>query len=280
LKTSKIVIAFSHAVLLCAMPAHASGKDPEPTGTNPLPTTPPAPDVVLRESFGAGPEDLRPQGDKGRLRNVYAGTQLQGFWVEYLGSWANSWRTGSETAGVTWGFAFCSDNPNEMPSPLQTVYANGCAHAEWRDGVVGFPSALVPFRGLTTPYEVSIDLYPAVLSGASVSLGLTASSVAASNLRTVGQVYLTLKQGPVLNGTQGIYELHTGGETGPLLATGAFWMLGYNPVALRVDPVAQTVSATVDGIAVGTFPVPAFTPAFIAIEGQGNIDNLVVRSVP
>lgn len=57
-------------------------------------------------------------------------------------------------------------------------------------------------------------------------------------------------------------------------------MEGFNPVALRVDPVNGTVSATVNGSAVGPFAVPAFTPAFIAIAGQGNVNNLVVRSVP
>src|SRR3954465_8649953 len=46
-----------------------------------LPTTPPEANVVLRESFGPGPDLLlaRPQGGSGGLRNVFAGTDLPGF---------------------------------------------------------------------------------------------------------------------------------------------------------------------------------------------------------
>lgn len=281
MKPSSLMIAFAQAALLASTPALASGGGGGIEGPNPLPQTPPAPDVVLRESFGVGSQDLRPEGDKGRLRNVYAGTNLSGFWVEYLGSWANSWKAPSESSGtVTWKFCGSSVNPNEtLPSPMEGTYANGCINASWRDGLVQFPTALVPFRGLATPYEVSIDLYPPPVAGASTSIGLTASSALTSNLRTSGQLFMTLTQEPGAT-YQGSYEVRVGGLNGTLLASGTFFVNGFNAVALRVDPVNGTVSAKLNGVDVGTFAVPAFTPAFIAIEGQGNVDNLVVRSVP
>src|SRR5438270_532243 len=50
-----------------------------------LPTTPPAPDVLVRESFGMANQQ-RPAGGKGALRDVFAHTTLGGFWLEYPGS--------------------------------------------------------------------------------------------------------------------------------------------------------------------------------------------------
>jgi len=43
------------------------------TGPNPLPTTAPAPDILVRESFGPGPADVRPKGGKGDLRSAFIG---------------------------------------------------------------------------------------------------------------------------------------------------------------------------------------------------------------
>src|SRR3954463_15004411 len=52
-----------------------------------LPTTPPEANVVLRESFGPGPDLLlaRPQGGSGGLRNVFAGTDPGGLWLREPG---------------------------------------------------------------------------------------------------------------------------------------------------------------------------------------------------
>src|SRR3954462_7291824 len=60
---------------------------------NPLPSTAPAADVLLRESFGPGldPAFSRPQGGSGNLRQTFAGTGLTGFWLEYPGSKGTTW---------------------------------------------------------------------------------------------------------------------------------------------------------------------------------------------
>src|SRR4051812_6794156 len=164
------------------------------TAVNPLPTTPPAPDVVLRESFGPGldPTFARPQGGNGNLRNIFAGTGLNDFWVEYPGSKSTIWAT-PETKG--WDFSFASLNPFEtLASPIQPNPFNGVIFSDWTDGVVTSSDALLPFHGVSTQYSVSAELYPGTLPGAYVGFGLTSSGSLESNLPANGQIWIRLFQ--------------------------------------------------------------------------------------
>ena len=118
-----------------------------------LPTTAPAPDVILRESFGVG-NLLRPAGGKGCLRNVTVHPSLQGFWLEYPGNKNTAWLASS--TGQQWAFCGSSDNPYEMPSPLQTTYGNGCIVSFWADPVVDHPAALMPFQACWIPSAAEV----------------------------------------------------------------------------------------------------------------------------
>jgi hypothetical protein len=62
-----------------------------------------------------------------------------------------------------------------------------------------------------------------------------------------------------------------------VLASGPVLVSGFTPVTIGVDPAAQTVSVTVDGTAVGSWPARV-TPSYLAFEGQGWADDLVVRA--
>ena len=69
--------------------ALAKGNDARGGGTTTpvpqiLPTTAPAPGVLLRESFGQA-DLLRPHGGKGTLRETYIHTTFGGFWLEWHG---------------------------------------------------------------------------------------------------------------------------------------------------------------------------------------------------
>src|SRR4051812_16137994 len=77
-----------------------------PATANPLPASAPAPGVLFRESFGPGadPALARPTSGNGKLRSVFAGTSLGGFWVEWPGSKASTW----SAANGAWVFAFAS----------------------------------------------------------------------------------------------------------------------------------------------------------------------------
>src|SRR5512140_3758039 len=246
------------------------------TTTNPLPSTPPAPDVVLRESFGPGPSPSfsRPQGGNGNVRAVFAGTGLNGFWLEYPGSKSNEWVTPD---AVGWDFAFASLNPLEtLPSPIQPDPFNGVVFSDWSDGVVTFADALLPFRGVSTRYSLSADLYPGALPGAYVGFGLTTSGSLQSNLPANGQIWVRLSQVAPFTGIDGHYEVRIGNQ---VLASGAVILDGFNPVSITVDPAVQTVSVTLKGVDLGTWGTRV-TPSFIALDGQGWADDVIVRTVP
>lgn len=246
------------------------------TTVNPLPTMPPSPDIVLRESFGPGPDPTyaRPQGGNGNLRQVFAGTGLAGYWLEYPGSKSMAWAT--PDVGPGWHFAYASLNPYEIPSPIQPDPFNGIIFSSWADGILAYPDALIPFRGVASRYAVSAEMYPGVLTGAYVALGLTSSGALQANLQAAGQVWLVLSQAPSLNGWDGNYELRVAGQ---VVAAGAFILNGFNAVQLIVDPVAQTVSATLNGVDLGTYAARV-SPSYVAFEGQGWADDLIVRTLP
>ena len=159
---------------------------PVPTVPSPLPTTAPAPETLVRESFGLGPDVMRPAGGKGDLRATWLRTPLNGFWVEWPGSKATAWLTPAK--GQTWRLCGTNPSPYELPSPLQgdasTGFLNaGCASSEWFDlPVLVHPTALLPFTPpTTTAWAVSMEGYPSVVDGAYVAVGLTSSPLLVSN---------------------------------------------------------------------------------------------------
>lgn len=258
------------------------GVKPSPTPTPVvLPSTPPAPDVILRESFGLADGLLRPTGSKGTLKETYIHTSISGFWVEYPGSKDTAWIAPPE-GGQTWRFCASSDNPYEtLFSPLQVVYGNGCLASQWTDAVPDNPTALVPFKAPDGAYEVSLNGYPAPIDGKYIALGLTGSSLLESNLQTSGDLWLSLKfADPVHDYGTLIYELRANGMNGPVLASGQTFFDSFNRLVLRYDPLSQTVSASVNGVEIGVFSQSIPTPRFIGIEGVGIVDNLVVRKLP
>jgi hypothetical protein len=281
----KQILALVSAVAIVSTQAAASGGTGGggtgggggTTTINPLPSTPPAPGVILRESFGPGPDPIlaRPQGGNGNLRQVFAGTSLSGFWLEYPGSKSEAWVTPDPGRG--WIFAFASLNPYEtLPSPIQPDPFNGIAMSVWTDGVLAFPDALLPFRGASTRYSVSADLYPAYLPGSYVGFGLSTSGTLQSNLPASGQIWILLAQVDPLTGSNGRYEVRIGSQ---VLASGSVILDGFNPASIIVDPVAQTVAVTLKGVDLGTWAARV-SPSFIALEGQGWADDLIVRTLP
>jgi hypothetical protein len=248
-----------------------------------LPTTPPAPDVLMRESFGFGPlsPPARPAGGKGTLKPYFANTAITGFWIEYPGSQNTAWLAPAETAAQTW--KVCAvDNPNEMPSPLQTgAVSGGCLISNWNDVVTAHPAALMPFKPPASSYEVSINGWTApLLSGTYLGFGFTDSSVLDSNLETSGTLWLRLSQTPgaPINTTVQ-YELRTNGMSGPVLASGMTYFDPFTPIVLSYNPTTHMASASVNNTPLGTFPI-TLSPHFLGMEGVGLVDNLVVRQLP
>jgi hypothetical protein len=249
------------------------------TEPNPLPQTPPASDVIYRESFGEA-NLLRPTGGKGTLKETYTHTNIGNFWIEYPGSKNTQWLT-SDT-GQTWRFCGASDNPYEMFSPIQMtngMYLNGCVASEWFEIPTVNPTALMPFIAPNAPYEVSFNGYPAPIEGKYLALGLTNSSLLYSNLETAGSVVLVLKPAQPYMNYSILYELRAGGMNGTLLASGETYFDGWNRMKLIYDPVAKTVSASVNETNLGTFPLNIGVPKYAAFEGVGIGDNFVIRKL-
>ena len=153
-----------------------------------LPTTSPAPDIFMRESFGMGPQ-YRPTGGKGCNKPVFAHTSIAGFWMEYPGNKNQVWLTAPES-GRTWRFCAQTPDPNELPTPLQPTIAsgdlmNGCVISDWTDPTLPFdqaPTALIPLVRTAGAFEASIDGWPAPIAGTYVAIGLTDSTLTINNL--------------------------------------------------------------------------------------------------
>lgn len=260
------------------------GGTPAPTPTpapqtNPLPQTPPAPDVIYRESFG--PADLlRPTGSKGVLKETYAHTPIQNFWIEYPGSKNTAWMAPAE--GQTWRLCGASVNPYEMFSPIQMSfgnYVNGCAISEWTDAPTQNPAALMPFNAPPTAYEVSLNGYPAPIEGKYLALGLTNSAATYSNLENSGNIVLFLKPAPPIANGLLTYELRVGGLNGTLLASGETYSSGWNQMKLSYDPVTKIISANVNGTELGAFPLNLGAPRYAGFEGVAIADNFLIRKL-
>jgi hypothetical protein len=271
-----------HATILKGgvSPAPTPAPAPAPSPASPLPTTAPAPGILVRESFGLGPNVVRPFGGKGDLKPSGVHTAINSMWAEWPGSKSTAWI--ASDVGQTWRLCATAPSPYELPSPLQDVALGtaGCVVSDWALGEpsVLHPTALLPFTAPASAWAVSMEGYPSVVAGAYVAIGLTTSALAYSNLETVGQVWLSLRKQEVMVNGPLVYELRLNGRSGELLATGVIDDLTWNQMSIRYDPVAQVMSASLNGQSLGSFPVKLATPKYLGFEGIGILDNFVVRS--
>lgn len=287
-----LVLSIAVSVSLAQKTANkggGGGSTPSPTPSptpppNPLPTTAPAPDVLYRESFGEGPFYQRPSGGKGTMKSSFIWEKIGGFWIEYPGSKNTQWMT----LGTEEGFRFCSnsttENPFELPSPLQILWTgevnNGCIASGFDEPTGITPTALVPFSAPAVPYEVSMDAMPSYFNGTYFSLGLTNSSVLSNNLQTTSSLALIVFPETVIdpetNATGIPYELRSGAN---ILAAGVTGNDAYNRLSIRVNPILKTVSGTVNGMDIGTYPLDIGRPRYAGFEGIGMGDNFVIRKL-
>ena len=248
-----------------------------------LPTTPPAPNILIRESFGLSPNFLRPAGGKGLLKATNLFKSLGGFWVEYPGSNNTQWITPD-------GWTMCPVggylDPYALPSPLEstdptalTSQGVACSTVALFDAATPIPTALLPFKQPAAKYAVSMEGWAFAVAGTYVSIGLTASGATTNNFNTVGQVWLNLRNADLVPNGPLTYEWRLNGRTGPLLATGTTVDQTYNRMEIHYDPIGQLVNASVNGVDLGSFPLK-ITPSFVGFEGVGNMDNFVVSLDP
>lgn len=266
--------------LMLAGGAAAKGGNPPPGGTNPLPDHPPAPDILMRESFGPGPDFVRPKGGKGDLRSSGLYETLGGFWIEWPGSKNNAWKT--PNGDQSWKFAGAGGNPYELPSPLQPDESTmGVAYANNFDvppGTEIYPTALVAIQPPVTPWAVSIEAVPIQdldRPNSYVALGLTRDGkLLLSNFTTVGLATVILRPEPDSPTGQLRWDLRIGGAS---QAQGLTDDWTYNHLELRIDPSAGQLWAGINGSFVGPYAAPTGPISFAGFEGKGMADNFVMR---
>lgn len=267
-------------ILKGGTPAPTPAPAPAPSPASPLPTTAPAPGVLVRESFGLGPDVVRPFGGKGQLKPSNVHTTINSMWVEWPGSKTTAWI--APDLGRTWRICATAPSPYELPTPLQdeTLGTAGCVVSEWSltEPSTLHPTALLPFVAPAGAWTVSMEGYPSVVESAYVALGLTSSALPYSNLESVGQVWLSLRKQQVMVNGPLVYELRLNGRSGELLATGVIDDLTWNQMSISYDPAAQVMSARLNGQALGSYPMKLATPKYLGFEGIGILDNFVVRS--
>lgn len=265
----------------CTGSCSGGGGDPQP-GANPLPTSAPAPGVLVRESFGPGPQDLRPKGGKGDLRSAFIGTTLGGYWVEWPGSKATQWITSAGEA--TWKFTSSISvndpvgNPWELPSPLEVGGMRGQVFADLSDGsAAGMPTALMPVTLPSRPWTLSIEGYPWD-PNASIALGITDSGVTLGNLATAARVSLMISDDGDAAGL--LWQLWQGGTTRRLLASGRTDDMTWNRLVLQYNPATQQLVASVNGQVTPAFTVNLVGARYAGFEGNGVVDDFVLASAP
>lgn len=253
-------------------------------GTNPLPQTPPAADVIMRDSFGEGPDVLRPAGGKGTLKETWLGVSMGGFWLEYPGNKNNTWIT--PDSGDTWRFCATATNPYELFSPLQVTFGfEGntilCTLLNAPVSSPTRPAALMPMpTNLTTSYELEVDGTTWAVPGGYLAVGFTNSALTTNNLSTVGSVVFVIEPNPDATSSL-IYELRLGGLNGQLLASGTtYYDMFFNQIKIRYNPQTKAIGASFQGVDLGTFPTNVAPPRYAGFEGVGYADNFMVRRLP
>lgn len=276
---SKLRFLIILTLLFFAGISSAFAQTPNFTAISPLPQFPPSADIILRDSFGEGPEFLRPASGKGTLRNTSLGVSIGGFWLEYPGIKDNRWI--APDSGDTWRYCGTGPNPYELPSPLQTVFGFEqntilCTILNAQNSSTIRPAALIPVpSNLTAPYELEVDGTYWNVTNTYFAVGLTSSGASTNNLSTGGNIILVLK--PNADGFSMQYEFRLGGFNGQLLASGTSDDFFFNQIKIRYNPQNRSVGASLNGVDLGTFATNVAPPRYAGFEGNGYADNFVIK---
>lgn len=278
-KIQKLTVAAFTILLMLVTTDSGTAQTPTFTAIPPLPQFAPASDVVMRDSFGEGPNMMRPASGKGALKDTFLGASIGGFWLEYPGIKTNRWT--APDSGDTWRYCGTAMNPYELVSPLQLVFGYEqntivCTILNAQPGVTVRPTASIPVpSNLNVPFELEIDGTYWDVPNTYLAVGLTNSGATTNNLATSGSINLVIK--PSAPGGQMTYEFRLGGFNGQLLASGVSDDMFFNQMKIRYDPQTRNVGASLNGLDLGTFATNIARPKFAAFEGNGYADNFVIK---
>lgn len=235
--------------------------------------------IVFHESFGSGPGGLRPKSGKGALAPANVATGLGGFWAEFPSNKSTTWMTPDSSTLPGWSFAATSVNPLEPPTPYQDPGMNGTAWCFNDLGAFQSVALLAPMNSPKAAFTISAELMPRPILGHYTALGVTNSNALLDNFEAGAAVWVRILATATGVQGSGIAEFRTHGMSGPSTSLQIpVDFNGFNHTEIVIDPVNLRATATVNGVALGSLPIPAGTTKYIGFEGSGGVDNLFVRS--
>lgn len=243
--------------------------------------------VLIRDTFGPGPQFARPEGGSGSLHQVNVntgndgGSDISGFWAEQPCSNTVVWMGPTGGGAKSWIFQLSPIDPKEPPSNMLPPGVGNVRLAVNRapDDALEHPVALVPFQAPSIPYEVSVDTPPVVPPGDWFDVGFTASNALNDNFESAGQAWIRVKYADTQDPVFATVELHTDGLSGPSISA----VLPIDPsswdtLTVQYDPVLRLVTGYYNGQAIGTLPYDASSARYAGFEGDNVADNFVLKA--
>jgi len=236
--------------------------------------------ILARDTFGFGPQLLRPTGGNGTLKPVAMHTGLNGFWAEQPCSNSAVWMTASGSGVQSWNFSITNTDPKEPPSAMMPAGLENGAMTVFLDGesVPEFPTALLPLQAPSIPYEVSAEIvFVTPNPGTWFGLGFTSSNALNRNFEAAGQAWMRVRRDSLFDSLAGTVELHTNGLAGPS-ASASVVLAPFSTLRVQYDPLGRTVNGYYNDLLVGTLSYDASSSRFVGFEGAGTLDNFVVKA--
>ena len=120
--------------------------------------------------------------------------------------------------------------------------------------------------------------YPSFSNGNILAVGFTSSPVLFSNFESTGQAWMLIRWTDFPNDQFSMtVELHTNGLNGPSVSAPVFLNV-FDTLTVRYDPSNQLVSGYFNDQFIGSLPYTATPVTFVGFEGEGTVDNFVVKA--
>ena len=238
--------------------------------------------LIFRESFGFGRRQRSAPKKRGGEDDPRSSSQPGSApWAEFPKSEKSVTWMSIDASGVPgWNFAAATPNPCMRIRARCNRMARTVAMCFNDVGEFRAVNLMAPISSPRSKFSLSAELMPRPILGHSTSLGLTNSNVLEDNFEGSAAVWVRiLAQATGVQGT-GEVEFRTRGMAGQSVAMQIpVEFNGFNPVEIVVDPVALTATATVNGIVIGTLPIPSGTTKYVGFEGSGVLYNVILKLV-
>jgi hypothetical protein len=120
--------------------------------------------------------------------------------------------------------------------------------------------------------------FPSFSNGNIMAVGFSTSPTLFSNLENTGQAWMLIRFTDFnIDDINMTVELHTNGMTGPSVSLQVFRNV-FDTLTVRYDPINHLVSGYYNDQFVGSLPYTATPVSFVGFEGEGTVDNFIVKA--